>query len=132
MDILDRISELLGNKEQKELTEYLGLQNSAFSDWKTGKSKSFRRYLIEISEFFNVSIDYLVYGKEKNLSSELTDTEYELLEKFRNLSDINKGKIIERMEVMTEQTATIGKEISDVTTNSNNIPNPFTKPTNTD
>lgn len=65
MDILDRISMLLGNREQKELTKYLGLNSVAFSEWKSGKSKSYRKYLIEIADFFNISIDYLVYGKEK-------------------------------------------------------------------
>lgn len=63
MDILDRISLLLGNREQKELTDYLGLKSAAFSEWKSGKSKSYKKYLIEIAEFFHVSIDYLVYGK---------------------------------------------------------------------
>lgn len=63
MDILDRISLLLGNRDQKELTDYLGLKSAAFSEWKSGKSKSYKKYLIEIAEFFHVSIDYLVYGK---------------------------------------------------------------------
>ncbi len=52
MDILDRITMLLGNREQKELTNYLKLNNVAFSEWKSGKSKSYRKYLIEIAEFF--------------------------------------------------------------------------------
>ena len=73
MDILDRITMLLGNREQKELTNYLKLNNVAFSEWKSGKSKSYRKYLIEIAEFFDVSIDYLVYGKEKSsLAEQLT------------------------------------------------------------
>lgn len=67
MDILDRITELLGNTEQQKLTDYLKLQKSAYTDWKAGKSKSYRKYLIEIADFFNVSLDYLVYGKKKAL-----------------------------------------------------------------
>ena len=57
MDILDRICELLGNSEQQRLTEFLGLKKTAFSDWKSGKSNSYRKYLIEIADFFNVSLD---------------------------------------------------------------------------
>ena len=57
MDILDRISMLLGKREQRELTDYLQLKNVAFSEWKSGKSKSYRKYLIEIADFFNVSLD---------------------------------------------------------------------------
>ena len=65
MEIINRISYLLAGREQRELTNYLGLNSVAFSEWKSGKSKSYRKYLIEIAEFFNVSIDYLVYGKER-------------------------------------------------------------------
>lgn len=62
MDILDRIIELLGDDDQKKLTDYLHLKKTAFTDWKSGRSNSYRKYLIEIAEFFGVSIDYLVYG----------------------------------------------------------------------
>ena len=64
MSILDRIVELLGEQDQKKLTDYLHLKKSAFTDWKSGKSNSYRKYLIEISEFFGVSIDSLVYGND--------------------------------------------------------------------
>lgn len=103
MDILDRITKLLGNREQKELTNYLGLNNVAFSEWKSGKSKSYRKYLIEIAEFFNVSIDYLVYGKEKNSSAEeLTADEQELIKYYRQLDDKSQGVLLGRAETMAE------------------------------
>ena len=62
LDILDRIIELLRDDDQKKLTDYLHLKKTAFTDWKSGRSNSYRKYLIEIAEFFGVSIDYLVYG----------------------------------------------------------------------
>ncbi len=103
MDILDRILMLLGNREQRELTNFLGLKSVAFSEWKSGKSKSYKKYLIEIADFFNISLDYLVYGKEKGCSTfKLTDEEQELLEYFNKLSDKSKGKIIERAAVLAE------------------------------
>ncbi len=103
LDILDRISALLDNREQQELTDFLKLKKTAYSDWKAGKSKSYRKYLIEIAEFFNVSIDYLVYGKEKSSSSiELTDDEQELLTYYNMLNDIGKGIVIGRAEQLAE------------------------------
>ena len=63
MDILDRIIELLGDDDQKKLTDYLHLKKTAFTDWKSGRSNSYRKYLIEIAEFFGVSIDYLEIGR---------------------------------------------------------------------
>lgn len=103
MGILDRITMLLGNREQKELTNYLKLNNVAFSEWKSGKSKSYRKYLIEIAEFFNVSIDYLVYGEEKNSSAEeLTSDEQELIKYYRQLDDKSQGILLGRAETMAE------------------------------
>ncbi len=99
LDILNRIINLLNGKNQKELTDYLGLRDTAFSDWKHGKSESYKKYLIEISEFFGVSIDYLVYGKSKYLSG-LPDEEQECLQKFKKLSPIDRGRILERMDTM--------------------------------
>ncbi len=103
MDILDRISMLLGNREQRELTNFLGLKSVAFSEWKSGKSKSYKKYLIEIADFFNISLDYLVYGKEKGCSTfKLTDEEQELLEYFNKLSDKSKGIILGKAETLVE------------------------------
>lgn len=95
MDILNRINDLLNGREQQELTNYLGLKKTAFSDWKGGKSNSYRKYLIEIAEFFDVSIDFLVYGKEKNSSSDLTDKEQEIIDIYREFpSDHERGELL--------------------------------------
>lgn len=102
MDIIDRITMLLNGREQQELTNYLNLKSVAFSEWKSGKSKSYRKYLIEIAEFFDVSIDYLVYGKEKNSAPELSETDYEMLALFKQLTPIDKGKEIGRIENIIE------------------------------
>ncbi len=103
LGILDRISKLLGNREQRELTTYLGLKSVAFSEWKSGKSKSYKKYLIEIADFFNVSLDYLVYGKEKSSPTfELNADEHELLQYFKKLSDKSKGIVLGRAEQLAE------------------------------
>lgn len=101
---------LLGNREQRELTNFLGLKSVAFSEWKSGKSKSYKKYLIEIADFFNISLDYLVYGKEKGCSTfKLTDEEQELLEYFNKLSDKSKGIILGKAETLVELEAPVAK-----------------------
>lgn len=102
MGILDRISLLLGSREQQELTSYLGLKSAAFSEWKSGKSKSYRKYLIEIAAFFNVSLDYLVFGRETVGKIELKKDENELLSIYNKLSSTNKARVIERATVLAE------------------------------
>ena len=104
MEIIDRISLLLAGREQKELTNYLGLKSVAFSEWKSGKSKSYRKYLIEISEFFNVSLDYLVYGKESR-TKELNDDEQELLENYGKLTDADKKELVVKAKELAKGTA---------------------------
>lgn len=61
MGTLDRISQLLieRNIPQKELTDYLGVDKSTFSQWKKGTSQSYNKYLVRIAEFFKVSVDWL-------------------------------------------------------------------------
>jgi len=110
---------LLGNREQKELTNYLKLNNVAFSEWKSGKSKSYRKYLIEIAEFFNVSIDYLVYGREKNSPAEgLTADEQELITYYRKLDQRSQGVLLGRAETMAESQQT---DTDKTTKNASNI-----------
>ena len=61
MDTLHRIiNELKTNgKSQKDLTDFLGLKQSAFTDWKNGKTASYEKQLPRIAEYLGVSIDYL-------------------------------------------------------------------------
>lgn len=101
LGIFDRIVALLGERGQRELTDFLKLNKTAFTDWKSGKSNSYRKYLIEIAEFFNVSIDYLVYGKEFH-TTELKADEREILDIYNNLSETNKERLKERAVVLSE------------------------------
>ena len=68
MDTIDRIIELLNSSDytQKDLTDYLGIQKSVFSAWKSKKSKSYNKYLTQIATFFNVSVEDLkIYELKK-------------------------------------------------------------------
>ncbi len=62
MATLDKIYSLMKakGKTQKELADYLGLSKSAFTGWKNGNNKSYRKYISEIAEFLDVSADYLL------------------------------------------------------------------------
>lgn len=58
----DTIIVILKNKnlKQKDLTNYLGLSENAFSEWKSGRNKSWRKYLPQIADFLGVSVDELL------------------------------------------------------------------------
>lgn len=72
MSIIDKIIKLLdeSKRNQKDLTDYLGLEKSVFSAWKSGKSKSYMKHLPKIAEFLNTSVDYLLDNKKSSQSAE--------------------------------------------------------------
>jgi len=91
MNILDKIVELLQkqNKNQKELTEYLGIHQNVFTNWKNGRLKSYMRYLPQIADFFNVSIDYLT-GKEQEPPIR-SQSDQEMLDRITECFDLCDG-----------------------------------------
>ena len=87
-----------------------GFSAQKYDDVLRGKSSYKINEIIDIAEKFQISLDYLIYGKEKNSSSELSEEEQECIDKFNRLTDIDKGKIIERMDVMYSSYAPEAKE----------------------
>lgn len=78
---------------QEELASYLGITRSAVAGYETkGKQPDFER-LILIAKFFNVSIDYLISGKEYSsvsVTNKTAPNESNLLRSYRKLSKDSK------------------------------------------
>ena len=62
MGVLDIIANELKRlgKSQKDLTDFLGLTNSSYTNWKSGKGNAYEKHLPRIAEFLDVSVDYLL------------------------------------------------------------------------
>lgn len=113
MQTLERISALLlqKKKKQKDLCDYLGISKNVFTDWKSGRNKSYTRHLPKIAEFFGVSVDYLL-GEEYNTSSGSDDFDcdindidqryIDLLTQFSKLNDTGKQKAIDNISDLTD------------------------------
>lgn len=71
-NILINIFRLLQEKDrkQKELADYLGLNESAIANWKSGTTKSYKKYVHEIADFFDVPLNEIV-GDSIEPSNEL-------------------------------------------------------------
>lgn len=94
MSIIDKISCLLkeSNYTQSDLLNYIGITRKAtFSDWKSGRSVSYNRYIDKIAEFFNVSVNYFY---EDDDSYALLKDELELISTYRNLTEHGKKQVI--------------------------------------
>lgn len=97
MSTIDKICTLIKNqgKKQIDLTNYLGVSKNVFTDWKAGRNNSYQRYLPQIAEFFNMSIDELL-GKEEQTDNEklsfalfgTSDVDDEVIEDVRKYAEI--------------------------------------------
>ncbi|GIP54112.1 helix-turn-helix transcriptional regulator [Paenibacillus sp. Marseille-P2973] len=67
MSIYDRIELLIKTKGlmKKEFCLELGISTGNLGDWKRGKSTPSTNKLIEISAYFDVSLDWLLTGRER-------------------------------------------------------------------
>ena len=116
--ILERLYELMHERHTnaKRVCEELGLSNSAFTDWKKGKAKPGVEALTKLAAYFNVTLDYLILGKEdapnpdappvvveRVIYSGLDSSnpvDNELCGKFHRLSPENQGKVMAYMDGM--------------------------------
>lgn len=111
MSVLDNIISELDkqNKKQKDLTDYLGITKNAFTDWKSGRIKSYMKYLPQIAEFFGVSVDYLLDDNKKSpdtsLHSEMSERDRDAARLYRAL--IASGYVREGETLSPEQVGTL-------------------------
>ena len=71
--IAERIKMLRENQHlsQTALSKRLGITRSSINAWEMGISTPSTTYLVELSQIFHVSIDYLL-GLDKNVSLDIT------------------------------------------------------------
>lgn len=89
---VERILDLVAKSEfnAKQILNFLELSNSSITDWKRGKAKPSTEAIIKLSNFFNVSTDYLLIGYEKE-KAPLSRNEKEWLDLYHQLPD--EGRI---------------------------------------
>ncbi len=104
-DLLKRIHRLREQQGIKptNLAKQLGMSSSTFTDWGNGKGSPSLKAVIQFAEFFGVSTDYLIYGKEHSNSSitEFSNPEDKaLLDAFHSLTPELKVKATAYIEGM--------------------------------
>lgn len=110
-EIFERLLKERGLKAA-DVARGTGLSSTFFTEWKKGKSKNPSPInLQKIANFFEVSLDYLMTGKENNLSDEdalfdvriSQDTELkEAIKKYYSLDDKKKRHVIELINLLSE------------------------------
>ncbi|MDO5764721.1 MAG: helix-turn-helix transcriptional regulator [Elusimicrobiales bacterium] len=94
VDTLTRIFALLDEKgiEQKKFAVLLGTTDKTVSAWRTGRSKSFAKYLPKIAEVLGTTTDYLNYGTRPD-AEHLTDEERQLLAAYRQADEKSRAMV---------------------------------------
>lgn len=108
-DIAKRIFDLLDsrNVEQQELAEYLGLKKQSISEWRAGRTHSYKKYINKIAEFFGVSTDYLLNTENTSPSNTDEDIWQNLLKTFSmdelmRLSQLSRDAASEVVKVVNK------------------------------
>jgi transcriptional regulator with XRE-family HTH domain len=86
---------------KKLFCEQLGISTGNLGDWKRGKSTPSTNKLVEISSFFDVSLDWLILGKEQEafqLKENAGTYVWDELEDHVSLSEKEKEFIKEYIE----------------------------------
>ena len=98
MNTMDLILKLLkeNNKEQKELCDFIGIRQQIFTDWKSGRLKSYLKHIEKIALFFNVSTDYLLgLSEDKENADPVKEVSVdELLSLYDGMTDAQKAEFI--------------------------------------
>ena len=63
-EVYCKLKDLRGVKDA-DVVRATGITKSTFSDWKSGRSEPKKEKLQKIADFFDVSLDYLMTGEEK-------------------------------------------------------------------
>ncbi len=93
MKIGERIILILKEKglTQKGLADYVGIKQSTISDWKGKGTSPSSEIIYRICEYTKVSPTYLLTGKEE--TNNFSEEEINLLNKYKLLTERNKGKV---------------------------------------
>ncbi|MDR9866431.1 helix-turn-helix transcriptional regulator [Lactococcus cremoris] len=84
---------------QKELAEKLKIKQNSYRDWENGKSEPNIEMLVRIADYFDVSLDYLMGGKMKNITEEFSLC----LKKIRMKRKLSQKQIAEELKISQQQ-----------------------------
>lgn len=72
---------------QREICQYLNLTKQTFSEWKAGRSESYLKYLPQIAEYLDVSVDYLLGKTPSPEREDIPEDEKRLRELLSQMSE---------------------------------------------
>ena len=92
--------------EQKKFAEAIGATDKIVSKWRTAGLMSYRKYLPQIAEVLNTSVEYLLTGKQKEptvTDDGLTQAELALIDLFRRLTPEQQDMVIRMVQAAADK-----------------------------
>ena len=103
--VIARIEELLKTqrKTKRELTDYIGINNTNFSMWKYENSKSYMKYIKKIADFLGVSMYALLEGQSASVEvvSVSDSSEIKLIQCLGNFDSHKKELMLDLAETLS-------------------------------
>ena len=95
-----RLKELRKNKKitQNEISSKLNIPIATYVRHENEETTPNIDTLIKLADFYGVSLDYLVDRNFNNEYGYISEDEKELLTNFKNLTDINKIKLLSELK----------------------------------
>lgn len=86
---------------QDQIAEVLQIKKNTYSNYEIEKTQAPIEIYKKLAKYYNVSLDYLLgYTDKKETNSEFTLQEEELIDMFRDLSDLNKEIILRNFYIL--------------------------------
>ena len=103
--MLNRIQQLLDERgiTPSKMHEDLGFANSAMTMWIKRNSKPSADAIVKIADYFNVTTDYLLTGKERNSENVLSPDEAKLIEQYQLMNDQGKEYILQTIDMAKDR-----------------------------
>ncbi len=112
MFFIDRLEAVLAEKKvtKTELAEVLKIRRPTLSEWKKNGVIPPADIMLKIAEYLNVSVEWLVTGKEKEKDA-ISQEETKVLEYYKQLSQEQKEMVLTLLETQTKKMAAGGDRL---------------------
>lgn len=108
IEITNRVLKLIDNSPLSDaaLTREIPLGNGIIGKWRSGKQKPSVLAISKISDYFGVTTDFIIKGKDHIVASSLTNDDTDWLSIIHRLPDGAKEKLRSEMEIVLKYTET--------------------------
>lgn len=105
--IYQRIRDLKEDSDikQRDVAQIIGMSEKQYARYERGETDVPMEVAIKLAKYYKVSLDYiagLTNDKKGFNKSDLPNSEVELLKKYRSLSKERQIRVLERIDMLTE------------------------------